>query len=77
MVEIYLGGHLNYYQPEKRTHLLIPLDQSTNLTLLLKQIGIPIEEVAFATLNGEQAELGSTQVFPGDRIELYPPMGGG
>ena len=77
MVEIYLGGHLNYYQPEKRTRLFIPLDHSINLTFLLKKIGIPVEEVAFATLNGELAEPGSTQVFPGDRIELYPPMGGG
>jgi len=77
MVEVYLGGHLNFYQPDKRTRLFVPLEQNLTILALLNQIGIPREEVAFATLNGELAELPSTAVSPGDRIELYPPMGGG
>jgi sulfur carrier protein ThiS len=77
MVEIYLGGHLNFYQADKRTRLFVAVDRSIGLLALLKQIGIPVAEVAFATLNGELAELPSTEVSPGDRVELYPPMGGG
>ena len=77
MVEVYLGGHLNYYQPDKRAHLSVGLEKNIALIALLKQIGIPIAEVAFATLNGNLVELPLAQVSPGDRIELYPPMGGG
>jgi sulfur carrier protein ThiS len=28
-------------------------------------------------VNGELVELAAARVNPGDRIELYPPMGGG
>jgi sulfur carrier protein ThiS len=77
MVEIYLGGHLNYYQPDKNTRLSVALEQNIALVALLQQIGIPAAEVAFATLNGNLVELLLARVSPGDRIELYPPMGGG
>jgi sulfur carrier protein ThiS len=77
MVEIYLGGQLNFYQPDKRTRLFVPLEGRLELLSLLEQIGVPAAEVAFATLNGELVELPATVVAPGDRLELYPPMGGG
>jgi sulfur carrier protein ThiS len=77
MIEVYLGGHLNFYQPEKRNRVSLSVNGRIRLLDMLKQLGIPAEEVAFASVNGEMAELNSALVSPGDRVELYPPMGGG
>jgi len=77
MIELHLGGHLAFYAPQKQSHLSIPVDRPTELSLILQELGVPPAEVAIAAVNGELVDLAAARVKPGDRIELYPPMGGG
>jgi len=77
MLELHLGGHLAFYAPQKQSRFNIPIDQPTDLGLILQQLGVPLAEVAIVAVNGELVDLASTRVKPGDRVELYPPMGGG
>jgi sulfur carrier protein ThiS len=77
MIELHLGGHLSFYAPQKQSRFNIPMDQPTELEGILQKLGIPLAEVAIVVVNGELVELAAALVNPGDRIELYPPMGGG
>ena len=77
MIELHLGGHLAFYASQKQSRFSIPIDQPTELEVILQKLGVPLAEVAIAAVNGELVELAATRVNPGDRIELYPPMGGG
>jgi sulfur carrier protein ThiS len=77
MIELYLGGHLSFYAPQKQSRFNLPVDQPTELEGILQKLGVPLAEVAIVAVNGELVELPAARVNPGDRIELYPPMGGG
>ncbi|MDR3573514.1 MAG: aldehyde ferredoxin oxidoreductase C-terminal domain-containing protein [Anaerolineaceae bacterium] len=76
-ITIHLGGHLSFYSPQKQSHLSLSLNQPTALVGILQGLGLPLAEVAVASVNGELVELAAAQVKPGDKIDLYPPMGGG
>lgn len=71
-----LGGHLNYFDPHQRAWLQPPLARPVVLRALLETLGVPAGEIALVVINGEQASLDAT-IAPGDRVELFPPMGGG
>jgi len=75
-MRLHLGGHLNWYDPHKRSWLAIDLTQPTVLVELLQQLSVPAGEVAITVLNGRVADLDAI-VSNGDRVELYPPIGGG
>ena len=77
MIEIHFGGHLVYYAPGRQAHLELPLEAPARLAPILAQLGIPLGEIAVTSINGAWAGLESAEVRPGDRIELFPPMGGG
>ena len=77
MIELHLGGHLAFYAPQKKSHFSFPVDQDTELRVILQELGVPPAEVAIVAVNGELVDLAAARVKPGDRIELYPPMGGG
>lgn len=77
MVEIYLGGYLNYFDREKRSHFTLAISQKMRLIEILVQLEVPLEEIAFTSVNSELVNLEIAQVSPGDRIEFFPPMGGG
>ena len=77
MIELHLGGHLSFYAPQKQSRFNLPVDQPTELEGILQKLGVPLAEVAIGAVNGELVELPAARVNPGDRIELYPPMGGG
>jgi sulfur carrier protein ThiS len=72
-----LGGHLSFYDDLRRKHIQVYLEKPAPLSDLLSRLGIPWVEISFASVNGELASLAEVWVAPGDRIELYPPMGGG
>jgi len=76
-MRLHLGGHLNWYDPEKRSWLTIQLVEPVALVELLDRLQVPPGEVALAVVNGRLAELEDVRVFDGDRVELYPPIGGG
>ena len=77
MIEIHLGGHLAFYAPQKKSRFYISMDQPAGLAAVLKDLGVPPAEVALASVNGKLVELETARIVPGDRIELFPPMGGG
>ena len=77
-MQIHLAGHLDYYSPQKRNTITIPLSHPTSLDDLLEGLAIPPAEVALCAVNG-------TAVFPleevivqdEDSVALYPHVGGG
>ena len=76
-MRLHLGGHLDWYDAQKRSWLDVPLAQPILLTDLLAQLGIPAGEVAIVAIDRRAVPLEGTLVVDGDRVELYPAMGGG
>ena len=76
-MRLHLGGHLDWYDPQKRAWLDLRLDTPLLLTDLLQQLGIPSGEVAIVAVDRRAVPLEGTTVSDGNRVELYPPMGGG
>jgi sulfur carrier protein ThiS len=76
-MRLHLGGHLNWYDPHKRPWLTIPLVEPVALGELLVRLQVPPGEVALTVVNGRLVSLDDARVSDGDRVELYPPMGGG
>ncbi|MGC8782017.1 MAG: MoaD/ThiS family protein [Anaerolineae bacterium] len=76
-MRLHLGGHLNWYEPQKRARLEIPLAAPTTLLALLEALHVPPGEVAIVTVNGRLSSLETTVVTDGDRVEVYPALGGG
>ncbi len=76
-MKLHLGGHLTYFPPQRMADLDISLEQPTPLRDILAELNVPAGEVVLVVLNGELAELDTCQVTDQDRVELYPPIGGG
>ncbi len=74
---LYLGGHLSWYDPQKRSRLEISLAQPVMLLSLLQQLNVPPAEIAIATVNRVAVMLEDAQVSDNDSVELFPPVGGG
>ncbi len=76
-MHLHLGGHLNWHDPHKRPWLTIPLVEPVALVELLGRLQVPPGQVALTVVNGRLVSLDDARVSDGDRVELYPPMGGG
>ena len=76
-MRVHLGGHLNWYDPQKRTWLDWHLTERVPLVQVLRQIGVPADEVGVAAVNGAAVPLEEVSVGDADCVELYPPIGGG
>jgi|GEM_PF-324839 len=76
-MQIYLAGHLPWYDSRKHAHIEIAVPQPTWLIDLLRDLGIPIAEIAIAVVNGRAVDLQIARVSDSDRVELFPPVGGG
>jgi sulfur carrier protein ThiS len=76
-MRLHLGGHLSWYDPQKRHWLELHLSEPAALADLVRQLELPLEEIAVVAVNGRAASLEEARVSDGDRVELYPPLGGG
>jgi len=76
-MELHLGGHLAFYDAEKRTRRTVHVEEETALVELLGRLGIPAAEVGLAAVNREVVRLEEARVVDSDRVDLYPPMDGG
>jgi sulfur carrier protein ThiS len=76
-MRIYLGGHLNFYHPDKDRWLAVQLERSTPLTDILEDAGIPLNEVQLVSLNGEVVDLGDAILSEGDEVKVFSAVGGG
>ena len=76
-MQLHLGGHLSWYDPAKRSDVPVSLSQPMRLLRLIESLGLPVAEVAIAVVNGRAVSLEEALVADGDRVQLYPPVGGG
>ena len=76
-MQVHLGGHLNWYEPQRRGWLELPAAGAMSLLEICAAVGVPPEEVAIAVVNGHAVDLEHATATDGDRVEFYPPIGGG
>ena len=76
-MRLHFGGHLNFYEPQKRTWVDVPVSAPTRLLDVLAQLGVPSAEVAIVSVNGNAVTMEDAIVSDADRVEVYPPVGGG
>ncbi len=75
-MQIHLGGHLSFYDADRRSWIEWPDAVPLTLRALAERLGLPIGEVALVAVNRRLADFDEL-VQPGDRVEFFPPMGGG
>jgi sulfur carrier protein ThiS len=76
-MKVHLGGHLAFYDREKRSRFEVHLEAEMALLDLIRQLGIPEAEIALAAVNRTVVSLAEARVGDADRLDLYSPMGGG
>ncbi len=76
-MDVHLGGHLGFYDREKRSRFRVPLDREMALLDVVRELGIPEAEIDLAAVNLSLVSLDDARVGDSDRLDLYPPMGGG
>ena len=76
-MRIYLGGHLNFYHPQKDSWLEIEINQPTPLVEILERASIPLGEVYLVVNNSKLVELSEAIVSNQDDVKLFPAVGGG
>ena len=76
-MEVHLGGHLAFYDREKRSWFEVHLEAETALLDLIRELGVPEAEIAIAAVNRTVVSLAEARVGDADRLDLYPPMSGG
>lgn len=77
MMRVHLGGHLDWYDPQKRAWLDVPVQGSITLLSLAERLGVPAGEIAIVTVNRRIAELETDSARDGDTVEFFPAVGGG
>lgn len=53
-----------------------PLKDGETVRALAERLGIPVDEIKIVFVNGQAAELDRV-LADGDRVGLFPPVGGG
>ncbi len=76
-MRIHLGGHLSWYEAERRSWLDLPAPVPLPLLTLAAQLGLPEPEIALAVINGRQVDLATALAGEGDKVEFYSALGGG
>jgi len=76
-MKVHLGGHLAFYDREKRSWFAVRLDAEMALLDVIRELGVPEAEIALAAVNRTVVSLSEARVTDADRLDLYPPMGGG
>ena len=77
MMRIFLGGHLNFYHPQKDRWLEVTLKHPKPLADILDQAGIPLAEVQLVAINGEVASLKNAVISEQDEVKAFSAVGGG
>jgi sulfur carrier protein ThiS len=90
-VRVHLGGHLSWYDAgrrswlefEPRIVLAAGQDDSPDTAVRLtpadvaRHLGLPRGEIALVAVNGRVIDPDTVQLAPNDKVEFYPPIGGG
>ena len=75
-MNIFLGGHLNFYNRDKGSWISYPLKKPLPLKDILDNLKIPKGEVQLVVVNGQLQDL-DTVVTEEDQVKLFSPVGGG
>jgi sulfur carrier protein ThiS len=76
-MRVHLGGHLSWYDPQKRSWLELPQPEPVRLLDLAARLGLPAAEISIAALNGRAVNLAEAIATDDDRVEFFSPLGGG
>ena len=76
-MRIHLGGHLDWYDPQKRTWLDVPVEGTITLLALAERLGLPPGEIAIAIVNRRAVELETASASDADTVEFFTAIGGG
>ena len=69
-LEKFLSG-VKFAQPFK-----VEISENATVGMLLKELEVPPEYIHAVLVNGRHADL-EDRLFSGDRVSLFPPVGGG
>ena len=73
-IELKCFATLAQYLPENSDEF--PIDQGETIKSLMEKLGMPEKDVTLFFINAARAYLES-EVKDGDRVGLFPPVGGG
>lgn len=76
-MRVHLGGHLSWYDADKRTWLELSLPAPLALRELAQQLGLPAAEIAITTVNRRVVELATASAADGDTVEFFSALSGG
>ncbi len=77
-MQLYLAGHLGWYDPKRRNTFHLRLEKPTKLDQILFGLNVPLREIAVGVVNGKAVfALNEVIVTDADKVELYPPVDGG
>jgi molybdopterin converting factor small subunit len=76
-MRIHLGGHLDWYHPEKRSWLELKVERPVALAELAQRMGVPLDEIALVVVNRRLADLATETAGDADTVEFFPPIDGG
>jgi len=73
-IQIKLFASLGKHQPKEADRF--PIEPGARVADILEKIGAPIDEAKLIFINHKRGEL-STVLNDGDRVGVFPPVGGG
>ncbi len=73
-IQLKLFATLDRFAPGNKDHF--PISPGTTIYDLLQEVGIPEEKAKLVFIDGVKANLEST-LFGGERVGIFPPVGGG
>ena len=76
MIEVRLFATLRGFSRSGRPHFEFPASSGLTVRRVLAEEGVAEDAVHIIMVNGHRATLG-TELRDGDRLGLFPPVGGG
>jgi len=76
-MRLYLGGYLDFYNPQQGNWLEVQLEGPSPLKDVLLGLGIPLGDIQLVVHEGELVDLDETVVIDQDEVKLFPAVGGG
>ena len=73
-IQLKLFANLQKYTPPGSDHFAI--EAGVSVGALLEGMGVPIHQIKIVFINGVSAEL-TTTLEGGERVGIFPPVGGG
>ena len=76
-MRLYLGGYLDFYNPQPGNWMEVKLEQPSQLSEVLAKLEIPLGDIQLFVLNGELVDVSESIISDQDEVKLFPAVGGG